>query len=89
MAHSQSGWFDAKVQACTEAAWAMMMKGQHYVYLYFKQGDLIVAAEGSEPPESWGMELATPQRLPTHLEKQYLHTWISNIARRLPCLPVS
>lgn len=77
-------WFDAKVTACADAAWREYMRtgGMVDMYLWYSRGELIVSA--GTPP---GTTPVTGERVPSHLEYSRLRRWISDRARRVPCLP--
>ena len=77
-------WFTEEVARCARAAHAVLMQsgGLDELWLYFRRGSLVFAADKPD-----GYELGCAERCPRHLEVGQLIAWTHKRARRLGCLP--
>ena len=78
-------WFNVEVSRCTDAAFAKLMRGWDgaELYLYFRRGELRMAAD--LPGPEWQLGAGEPER--GARTRDQLRAWIYRVARGLACLP--
>lgn len=78
-------WYEEKITAVASAAFAEMMREPwRRQYVWFTRGDLVAAPD--RPP---GMEIATPEPIPSDRTREAVRAWIWEKCRRVECLPES
>jgi len=82
-------WLSQKCEECANRWYNLALYNiyGHYYLWYLpgeKGGGLAVGEE--KPGDDW--ELGDPQRISPMWTKEYVHRWIYEKARELPCLPL-
>jgi hypothetical protein len=71
----------AETARVTHDAFARLMRGESDLYLWYRPGELVVAQDKPE-----GAELAFPERIPEHLDRERLGAWFTARTGRVPYL---
>jgi hypothetical protein len=82
---TSADWFEAECSKAATAAWnAYMRDPVTRLYLWYRQGALAAAAD-----QPAGFELGDPLPISSAHTREQMRSRIVDVARRLPCLPVS
>jgi len=77
-------WYEQEVSRVRdEAHISMCHDSSTRLYLYYRRGRLVAAADAPSP----AYQLATAEPLPSNRDRWGLRCWIRNATRGVPCLP--